>query len=188
MPTFSRFFSGGRGESPELPYPPHSPEGLAVRWVRWVAGIGLAHSPVADPTGADAGVNQPGDVWFLAGTFGGTVERRCPVPAGLPLFLPVFNMWHVNADGPPPHLPEAYGHLMVDNAPVDPDVIATKAPFQVAGASRNPVTGSRRPVPVAVWGLWKRLGPFAPGRHVVGFSGGDGYGFTVSVTYHLDVS
>jgi hypothetical protein len=156
--------------------------------VRWVAGAEPAHCPVADLTGADAGVNQPGDVWFLAGTFGDAVERRCPVPTGLPLFLPAFNMWHVNADGPPSHLPEAYGKLVVDGAPVDLDVIATPAPFPVAGTPDNHVTGTHRQVPVAVWGLWKRLEAFAPGRHVVGFSGGDGYGFTVSVTYQLDVA
>jgi hypothetical protein len=187
MPIFSRFFSNGRGERPGLPYPPHSPEGLAARWVQWVAGVGMTHSPVDDPSGADAGVNQPGDVWFLAGTFGGKAERRCPVPAGLPLFVPAFNMWHTNAEGPPPRLPKAYGHLIVDGAKADLDVIATPVPFLVAGAPDNPVTGTDRQVPTTVWGLWKRLEPFPPGRHEVGFSGGDGYGFTVTVTYQLDV-
>jgi hypothetical protein len=194
MPTFSRLFSRSRGDGgdggdgPELPYPPHSPEGLAARWVRWVAAAVPAHCPVADPTGAEAGANQPDDVWFLAGTFGDTVERRCSVPAGRPLFLPAFNMWYVNPDGPIPQLSEAYGHLMVDGVPVDLDVISTPVPFPVAGAARNHVTGTRRQVPVLVWGLWKRLEPFASGRHVVGFSGGDGHGFTVAVTCHLDVA
>src|SRR3954467_5116502 len=105
MPLLSRLFTGDRRSPVELPYPPASPEGLAARWVRWVAGIGPMHNPIGDTTGADAGLNQPDDVWFLAGTFGDDVERRCNVPTDRPLFLPVFNMWHVPADGPPQPLP-----------------------------------------------------------------------------------
>jgi hypothetical protein len=183
----SRLFGGAAREAAPLPYPPASREGLAARWVRWVAGFGLRRNPVRDRTGAAAGANQPDDVWFLAGTFGGEVERRCVVPSGRPLFLPSFNMWHRNAEGPPPHLPRAFGTLVVDEAPFELDVIATPVPFEVAGARMNPVTLTRKPVPTTVWGLWRRLEPLAAGRHTLRFTGGDGYGFTVSAVYHLEV-
>lgn len=186
MSTLSRLLGGGREELP-LPYPPGSPEGLAARWVRWVAGFGPRQNPVSDTTGALADTDQPGDVWFLAGTSGETIQRRCVVPAGVPLFLPAFAMWHRRAEEPPPRPARAYGGLRVDDATVDPDAIATPTPFDVAGAWMNPITATRKPVPVTVWGLWKYVAPLPRGRHVLLFYGGDGDGFTMMVTYHLSV-
>ncbi|MEV8513529.1 hypothetical protein [Dactylosporangium sp. NPDC051484] len=170
-----------------LPYESASPEGLAARWVRWVAGVGPFRNPVRDRSGRFAGLHQPDDVWFLAGTFGGEVRRRCVVPGGRPLFLPAFNIWSVGAEGPPEPVPDAFGHLVVDDVPTEVDVIATPVPFAVAGALLNPVTGTRQAVPVNVWGLWRRLDPLPAGSHSLHVSGGDGYGFTVEVTYRLDV-
>jgi hypothetical protein len=184
---FTRVLGGQRRAAP-LPYAPGSPEGLAARWVRWVAGVGPVRNPVGDTTGAAAGVNQPHDVWFLAGTFGGSVERRCAVPAGTALFLPAFNMWHHNADDPPPHLPRAFGELSVDGSTTALDTIATPVPFEVVGVLLNPVTRTRRPMAMTVWGLWKRLDPLPAGQHVLRFAGGDGYGFTVRAVYHLNVA
>jgi len=181
-----------RGFSPRpagpLPYALNSPEGLAARWVRWAASIGSDHHPIADSTGADAGVNQPDDVWFLAGTFGGIVERRCAVPAGRPLFLPVFNMWHTNATAAPPAVDQAFGTLMVNNENVPVDQVQTPIPFDVSGARHNPVTGVTRPVPMTVWGLWKLLDPLPPGGHAVLLHGGDGHGFYTTAEYHLTIT
>ncbi|NUT34111.1 MAG: hypothetical protein HOV79_13675 [Hamadaea sp.] len=183
MPLFSR-----TRVAAELPYPPHSPEGLAARWVRWVAAAGPVRNPVADETGDFAGLGQPDDVWFLAGTFGGDVERRCAIPARRSLFFPLFNIWYDDPDGPPHPERDAVGTLTVDGARFTPDVIATPRPFEVAGVFRNPVTGTRQPIAVTVWGLWKRLDPLPPGRHEVRFSGSDGHDFNVSATYHLTVA
>jgi hypothetical protein len=189
MSIFSRLFGDtSPAEETPLPYDPASPEGLAARWVRWVAGVEYEHSPVADRTGEDAGRNQPDDVWFLAGCFGGVVERRCAVPAYRPLFFPAFNMWHYPASGPPPAMPHAFGEVIVDGQAVPAGVIATPVPFQVTGVRSNPVTQTRRPIRVTVWGLWTRLEPLSPGEHVIGFHGGDGHGFTVTATYVLNVS
>jgi hypothetical protein len=82
MSIFSDLFGGAGRQVQPLPYHPTSPEGLAARWVRWVAGVGPLRNPVADGTGEHAAIDQPDDVWFLAGTFGGEVERRCSIPAG----------------------------------------------------------------------------------------------------------
>ncbi len=57
-------------------------------------------NPVEDNTGKFCGLGQSGPVWFLAGTFGGTVERTCTIPAGKALFYPLVNsIW---IDCPPP--------------------------------------------------------------------------------------
>jgi hypothetical protein len=187
MSFFSRKGPGAE-QVPALPYDPRSPEGLAARWVQWVAAAGPLKNPVADETGEHAAVNQPDDIWFLAGSYGERVERRCVVPDGRDLFLPAFNMWHAGADGPPPVMERASGTIVLDGKLLEPDVIATPVPFTVAGARLNGVTRSKRAVPTTVWGLWKRIPALAPGQHQLRVTGGDGYGFTVDVSYRLTVS
>ena len=183
------FRKGGLLEGmPTMPYEPSSPEGLAARWVQWVAASGPLKNPVEDEDGRHAAHNQPDDVWFLAGTSGRQLQRRCTVPAGRDLFLPAFNFWMVPAEGPPPVPDQAFGRLEVDGEEVELDEISTPRPFVVAGARLNGVTRSRRVLPVTVWGLWKRVPALAPGAHTVRAVGGDGYGFTVDVGYSLTVA
>ncbi|MBU8859389.1 MULTISPECIES: hypothetical protein [unclassified Micromonospora] len=55
---------------------------LAARWVAWVAAHRQPVNPLKDTTGRHGGRHQPDDVWFLAGTQGGGVSRRCVVRAG----------------------------------------------------------------------------------------------------------
>ena len=64
---------------------------LSADWWQWVYSIPPGVNPVLDATGEYCVVGQRGDVWFLAGTFGGTVERTCIVPEGTTLFFPVAN-------------------------------------------------------------------------------------------------
>lgn len=78
--------------------PPHSkPYGKSygewgAAWWQWALSIPLDQSPVADTTGEFCGVGQSGKVWFLAGSFGGSVERDCTVPAGNAIFFPIVNI------------------------------------------------------------------------------------------------
>ena len=76
-----------------IPFPRHSIEGLAARWVQWGAATNYDCNPIADETGSCADAEQPEDVWFLAGCFGGTVNRTCTIPANKKIFFPVFNIW-----------------------------------------------------------------------------------------------
>jgi hypothetical protein len=77
--------------------PPHSnPHGKSygewvVAWWQWALSIPEAQNPVADTTGEFCGVGQRGSVWFLAWSFGESVEKSCTVPAGKAIFTPVFN-------------------------------------------------------------------------------------------------
>jgi len=168
-----------------LPFDPRSPEGLAARWVQWVAAARVHKNPVADETGEDAADNQPTDLFFLAGSYGERVVRRCVVPAGRELFMPLFNVFLRNPDGPPPAPDREHGSIAVDGAPLEPDWIATPVPFMVSGTRLNGVTGRTKAVPMTTYGLWKLLAPLAPGEHEVHATGGDGYGSAVDVRYQL---
>lgn len=68
---------------------------LAAEWWKWVYSVpctnALCPNPVLETTGDYGAVGQHGDVWFLAGTFGGTVTRNVYVPEGSPVFFPVVN-------------------------------------------------------------------------------------------------
>ena len=186
MPLFSRR-SARPDDVPPLPYDPRSPEGLAARWVQWVASAGPLKNPVADETGEHAGHGQPEDVWFLAGSYGEKLSRRATLPVGRELFVPVFTMWEWPATGPQEPVEQAFGSLVVDGAVVEPDLVTTPVPFTVAGARLNGVTRTTKPVPVTVWGLWKLLPPLEPGGHELQIAGGDGHGFQVDVSYQLQV-
>jgi hypothetical protein len=50
-----------------------------AKWWQWFVSI------------PQDGQNQNGPVWFLTGTFGGTAERTCEIPAGKAILFPVLN-------------------------------------------------------------------------------------------------
>ena len=62
---------------------------LIEKWTNWFVTEPIATHPAFDPDGRFCDRNQEGDVWFLAGTYGGVIDRTCEVPAGKALFLPL---------------------------------------------------------------------------------------------------
>jgi len=65
---------------------------LADQWYPWILTAPAATNPLFDTTGAWAGVNNNGPVFFLAGSAGGGfVTRTITVPADKPLFFPIGN-------------------------------------------------------------------------------------------------
>ncbi|HEX6903072.1 MAG TPA: hypothetical protein VF789_25365 [Thermoanaerobaculia bacterium] len=77
----------GRVVQPGDEYQGHSYSELASEWTNWLTAEPIATNPAFDPDGSLCGQNQAGDVWFLASTFGGVVDRTCNVPAGKAIFL-----------------------------------------------------------------------------------------------------
>ena len=74
----------------------------AQAWWQWAVGVPAPDNPLLDTTGANAGVNNNGPVFFVAGVAGsGTVVRTVTVPSGKPIFVPVVNGFYVpiGADG-----------------------------------------------------------------------------------------
>jgi hypothetical protein len=72
-------------------------------WWDWAFGkTPVDQNPVTDETGEFCHIGQSGPVFFLAGSFGGTVERTCTVPAGKALFFPLLNFAFILFANDPP--------------------------------------------------------------------------------------
>jgi hypothetical protein len=67
----------------------------AAAWWQWALSFPTAVNPLLDTTGQFAGLGQSGPVFFLAGDFGGSVERTCTVPAGKALLFPLLNEFYL---------------------------------------------------------------------------------------------
>jgi len=70
-----------------------------AEWWQFMLSIPTAVNPLADETGDSCMLGQRGEVWFLAGNFGGTAApttRACSIPEGKALFFPVLNVVDVN--------------------------------------------------------------------------------------------
>ncbi len=185
MSLFSRLF--GKPDMGIIPFPPDSPEGLAARWVQWGASSKLDCNPIADQTGIYANAVQPDDVWFLAGCFGGSVERKCVIPANRKLFFPILNIW-MTKGYESPDMSKVYGYLKLNGQNIELESIYTQKPFTVQGVWGNPVTDSVFGYDYVVGGLWKLLEPLPVGEHELYFRAGNGYGFDLEVTYYLTVA
>jgi hypothetical protein len=75
-------------------------EDLSSAWWAWALTQRAEINPVLDATGEDCRRGQHGRIWFLAGTFGGSVERSCRIPRQRFLFVPVLNAWADNSGIP----------------------------------------------------------------------------------------
>lgn len=59
-------------------------------WWKWLHSIPKDRSPAFDNTGKFSDISQDNEnVWFLAGTFGGTAVRNVFIPYGRALFFPI---------------------------------------------------------------------------------------------------
>ena len=61
----------------------------AEQWIKWAFSIPKAVNPIVDLNGENCSQGQKFPVWFLAGTFGKSVKRRCSVPRDLGIFFPI---------------------------------------------------------------------------------------------------
>lgn len=148
---------------------------LAARWWKWALSAPDELSPVRDTTGEHAGWRQPADLWFLAGTYGGKVVRRCEIPAGRRLFFPVLNIHHTRSYS------ATRLTLPVERAQVF--LNGVELPLQEFGSSFR--QGIRLHL---CWGLWAGLNPLSPGQYVLEIKANTTTGFGVDTTYHLTVT
>jgi hypothetical protein len=157
--------------------------GLQQQWWQWAMSEPEATNPVADPDGTFCDRNQPDDVWFLAGTFGGHADRRCTVPAGVPVVVPLVNT--LNSEVCPDYSTAAVGEAKLDGKRIEPETVHGE-PMRVSGVPGNPVTGTDERFTALGCGLWVRLPAPEPGPHTLSITGRSG-GFETSATYELTV-
>ncbi|MFF1419957.1 hypothetical protein [Streptomyces sp. NPDC058280] len=146
---------------------------LAGRWWKWALSAPEGRSPVRDVTGEHAAWNQPNDLWFLAGTYGGRVVRRCAVPSDQPVFFPVLNMQHTRSYSKVPQsLGVAEATALLNGIPLALQEFS--APFRT-GLTRR-----------FAWGIWGGIAPLTPGQYVLEIKARSTSGFWVDTTYHLE--
>lgn len=187
-----------------------------ARWWEWALSIPVTNNPLLDETGANCGVGQYyGNVWFLAGTFGGPVVRNCTVPRGKALFFPLVNYvgWRTGSEPSLPTLLELRAETAteidavtdlfctVDGKKCANDLFEFRAmsPFfaLIAPAtdgivSPGDIAGPGNADNLAADGYWIMLPPPKPrgSPYVIRFGGtsASGGGFDVDVTYYITVN
>jgi hypothetical protein len=159
-----------------------------------------------------------GNTWFLAGTSDGSkVTRTCTMPAGIPLFFPVYSsLWvpivegenagnqrqgaidSVNATLADPKFMQTM-LVTVDGKQVESDQIvrALSPVFSITLPEENvydcPKCKPPFDVPAgeykgaSVDGLWVNLPPLPPGEHIIHFTFVKSSGFKQDNTYNLTV-
>lgn len=174
----------GEGTATTAASPAQRP--IQARWWEWAAAEPLATNPVADRTGEHCARNQPGDVWFLAGTFGGQAQRRCTVPLGVRLVAPAINLVSGDESDCGSSMAGATGTIRFDGAEVPLERIEHEAITFTAGPG-NPVTATSGKTRGTACGLWARIDPPAAGEHKVSIRGTSGT-FEVAAEYTLVVT
>jgi hypothetical protein len=72
-----------------------------IKWWRWLLSIPKDKNPGLDISGINSSESQNDpNVWFLAGTLGGTANRSCKIPLGKSILMPVINYRCSFADEP----------------------------------------------------------------------------------------
>ncbi|MER5638993.1 hypothetical protein ABT095_18760 [Kitasatospora sp. NPDC002227] len=148
---------------------------LAARWWKWALSAPEEHCPVRDRTGKHAAWRQPADIWFLAGTYGGRVVRRCQIPSGRPVFFPVINSQRstLGLSAQPLQLAVSSAAADLNGVPLEMYEYCSRR-FWASGRLR------------VAWGLWSALEPLTPGQYILTIRAISGT-FVVDTTYHLDV-
>jgi hypothetical protein len=72
-----------------------SPE-LTAEWWQWALSFPVDENPILDTTGEDCSKGDVSDdVFFLAGTAGGKVERECTISEGQAILIPIVNVINI---------------------------------------------------------------------------------------------
>ena len=151
----------------------------AARWWQWARRVPPGVQPFQDPTGAQCGLNQQGDVWFLAGTAGtADIVRHCTMPTKTYVFLPIINMIGNAQPGSPMTCEQAKAfaranndHLAGAEVSIDGKPVEDISRFRVASDCFDSFKFARylsqadSYFPSATDGYWLMLRPLPAGLH-----------------------
>jgi hypothetical protein len=181
-----------------------------AKWWQWAYSIPKEVNPVVDTDGKNCAQGQSGTVWFLAGTFGGSVVRECTIPAEKSILFPVLNSMcstvehgfktdrelRTCADGYQDDVTEL--KATVDGVELQglDKAHRVQSPLFTLTLPENNALGLEAGPTLAVSdGNWVFLKPLTPGKHEIHFSGssvdfttGAPNTFATEATYRLTVT
>lgn len=182
-----------------------------ARWWQWALSIPEDKNPVTDETGAHCMEGQSGDVWFLAGSFGGMVERACEIPAGKAILFPLMNSECSFAESPDLTTESELRSCAtssndgVTELMTNIDGVAMKESDLRNYRVQSPLFGvnfpedniygvTAGPTQAVSDGYWVFLPPLSPGNHQIHFRGatvdftiGSTNNFVTESKYHITV-
>lgn len=172
--------ASGRVLAPKEKVDGRSQADYAMAWWQWVMRLPDGVRAYQDPSGAQCGLNQKGAVWFLAGTEGTMqVQRKCAIPEGRFVFLPVIALLAHAQPGKPITCREAQArvgvtndHLVQAQVALDGKVIADIPAHRLRhlpcfDAFKNAAYVEQHApyMPAATDGYWLMLAPLPTGMH-----------------------
>ena len=159
-----------------------------AKWWQWGYSIPKDINPAYDDTGKNCAQKQNGPVWFLAGTYGHAVNRKCDIPAGKAILFPILNSECSFSEFPKlktlselrtcaKTIQDQVSSLKasVDGIPIpslqeyriqSPPFNFTLPQNNILGLAANVTTQA------IADGNWVFLKPLSPGSHKITFSGG----------------
>ena len=158
-------------------------EHWTTRWWQWFLSIPTGDSPVTNNTDNNSciGSSDP-NVFFLASTIGGRVERTVKIPSGKAVLFPVINVTISNSEEPAlntdSEMISFVKHLMDDivekQANIDGEELLISDTFRVQSPPFNfsyppdNIFGARGgPTRGVGDGYWIFMRPMQPGRHSI---------------------
>lgn len=182
----------------------------AAAWWEWVLEVPFERNPLLDGDGTCAAEGQYGQIWFLAGSWIGPVERTVTVPTDKYLFFPLINNVYLNFPEDPPmddatiayvrgllrdYFDGASLECTIDGVPVVSlqDYSTSSALFNlryVKGGIIETFYGIDQGVgyPCFDEGYYLMLAPLSAGTHEIHFSATAPDSSTLQdVTYHLTI-
>jgi hypothetical protein len=181
----------------------------SAEWWKWSLSIPYTNNPVRDESGEFCAEGQSGNVWFLAGTWGGNITRNCTIPTGKALFFPIINYECSQIEGNGNNEQElrynttptinnvTFKEVIIDGKNLkDLDKYRVTSglfvfwlpPDNVLGIETGPDGNSSISVSD---GYWVMLTPLSAGKHTIHIHGelkvSDEFTFKTQVTYNLNV-
>lgn len=162
-------------------------EEWATKWWQWFLSISIENHPACDKTGEKAGLNQNDpNVWFLAGTTGGSAERAITIPADKAVFFPIINVTTSYLENTSLKTEEDMSSFInahmrdiaKKEASIDGETLTISEDYRVGSPPfefsfpANNIYGAQKGVTKGVGdGYWIFLKPLSPGIHYIITSG-----------------
>ena len=164
-------------------------------WWRWLHSFPRDSNPALDPTGDLCRTLQSeSEVWFLAGTMGGFVKRKCRIPCGKALFFPIItSAFSFLVD---PHLKsedelirstvEDIDRVKKLSLWIDDFKFQNFADFRIRSEPFDDIINGQ-PTRAVSDGYWIFLRPLSAGKHLIHFIG-ENVDFSNEVIYCIIIN